>query len=153
VDNIVTAVRPEEEAAPSLKEAAQAAAGAVRNEPPTAASAESSPKPAPRYLTDLETDSYDLKYPIEWDGVEYRQVVFAPLKGGDILKFRNMALVLDEDMVAIHLITGLPVEVAQFLMADDYVEVLERSVPFVPAKFQGDSTDEESPTDSSIEQT
>ncbi len=150
MDNIVTAVRPEEEAAPSLKEAAQAAAQMAKD---SSANTTVTPKPGPRYIEDPESDTYDLKSPIAWDDVEYRTVKFTPMKGGDIHKFKTMALVMDGDIVAIHLITGIPIEVVQFMVADDYVEVLERSVPFVPARFQEGMTDEETPKESSTEQT
>jgi Phage tail assembly chaperone proteins, E, or 41 or 14 len=95
-------------------------------------------KAAPRFLDErAEIEPLPLKFPLEWDGQEYRQVELRRLKGKDFSKFRCLVAVgVSEDEATLSLISGLPVEVIQALDADDYLELIEKSQDFIPARFR-----------------
>jgi Phage tail assembly chaperone proteins, E, or 41 or 14 len=95
-------------------------------------------KAAPRFIEEQASATpFELKYPLEWDGQEYRRVEFRRLKGKDFSRFRTLSAVgVSEDEVTLSLITGLPVEVVQALDADDYLELIEKSQDFIPARFR-----------------
>ena len=109
-------------------------AGATADAPAGEQAADKS-TPAPEFIGEVEHDSYPLKHPLKWNGQEYREVEFAPLRGSAFHKLKLVGPVVGEDAAMVHLVTGLPVEIVQALHADDYVEVLERIPPFIPARF------------------
>ncbi len=114
MDKVVKAIKPEQAATPA----------------PEAPK----PVPAPEFIDALPSDNFKLKYPMRWNGEEYRSVDFGPLRGSDFSKLQRIAVVSgSEDIALVHLITRLPVEVVQNLHADDYMEVLERCTPFIPS--------------------
>lgn len=95
------------------------------------------PKAAPRFIGDAgKTGSHKLAYPLEWDGNEYHEATLDHLRGKDFGKLRMLTKMgVSEDVALIHLVTKLPVEVVDALHADDYVELMELSKAFIPARF------------------
>ncbi|QPC87148.1 hypothetical protein GA830_10640 [Mesorhizobium sp. NBSH29] len=94
-------------------------------------------KAAPRFLVPTTEKTYDLKYPLEWEGVEYRQLAFKRLKGKDFKKFSMlMQMGADEGASLISLVAGIPVEIAQELDGEDFINVLLETRDFMPARFQ-----------------
>ena len=47
-----------------------------------------------------------------------------------------MSVGASEDEATLSLISGLPVEVIQALDADDYLDLIEKSQDFIPARFR-----------------
>ena len=79
----------------------------------------------------------ELRYPIGWDGQEYRIVELCRLKGRDFSRMRRLtAAGVGEDEAMLAIISGLPVEVIQELDGDDYLSLLEAAKGFIPARFQ-----------------
>jgi hypothetical protein len=114
-------------------------------------SGEAAQKAAPRFLegTPPASDTYPLKFPMEFDGQEYRSVTLSPLKGKHFKKMRLLiGMGVDPDDAILALVTGLPVEVLGELDGDDYTEVAERAVTFIPARFRtGSEPDSETGLD------
>lgn len=94
------------------------------------------PKAAPTFLVSVETKTYDLKFPLAYDGKEYRNLTLSRLKGRD---FENFALLsqmgVPHSVIFMSMITGMPIEVVQELDADDWLELAELIKDFIPARF------------------
>lgn len=93
-------------------------------------------KVAPRFLVPQVTKSHALKFPIEWDGVEYREVALSRLKGADFEKYAALVRMgVDHTTIFTSLVTRLPVEIVQSLDADDFFDLMELVKDFIPARF------------------
>ena len=79
----------------------------------------------------------ELRFPIGWDGQEYRVVELCRLKGRDFSRMRRLtAAGVGDDEAMLAIISGLPIEVIQELDGDDYLALLEAARDFIPARFQ-----------------
>ena len=103
---------------------------------------------APRFLGNEKvvghTDSYPLRFPMEFAGSEYRTVTFRRPKGKSFKKMRRLiAMGVDVEDAMLAIVTDLPIEMVDEMDGEDFIEVSQRAKPFIPARFLPSETDDE----------
>ena len=95
-------------------------------------------KAPPRFIdkVPLAPVVHTLAYPLEYDRVQYREVAIKHLVGADFARMKVLTVAgLDDNMVMLNLLTNIPLEVLRAMHADDFAELAEKAVPFIPARF------------------
>ena len=94
------------------------------------------PKAAPRFTKKpAESKSITLEYPIEYDGVEYETVALKSLKGKDFAALTKLGESDNPVSAMIHLMSGIPFEVIEFMDINDLAVLMEEVENFIPRKL------------------
>ncbi len=83
-----------------------------------------------------KTETYTLLDPLAFDGKEYRVATLRPFRGKDYETFMIAQAIAGATQALIHCTTDLPLEVCTELGGDDFMELQERTRPFLPAKMR-----------------
>lgn len=92
-------------------------------------------KHPPRFLREAGSKTIPLQWPLEYDGIEYREITVGRLRGKAFRAMQALQGKHDDDDIVLHCMSGVPIAVIQALDAEDYAEAVAATYAFLPEKM------------------